>query len=225
MNCPICNAPESYEQPQSGTHCYTTVFTCGTEIDACYGSDEWEYSQRCDEPRRRSFMDKLLYPDTFNVAYAQQKLPELCRKTIFLAGPTPRDKSTPSWRPEAIEFIKNTGYKGWVFAPEMENGWSSDFEYDDQIEWEHSGLQKASVIVFWIPRELKSMPAFTTNIEWGYWVSRKPEKIVLGYPKDSPKMKYMKYYADKLRIPVSHTLKETLENALILLDKINDKNL
>lgn len=53
--------------------------------------------------------------------------------------------------------------------------------YNDQIEWEWKGLTSASCIAFWIPRELKDMPGFTTNIEWGKWYESR--KVVLGYPK------------------------------------------
>lgn len=213
--CPICSAKEKDEQPQCGTHCYTTVYECGCAIDRCFGDNEWwEYSQRCDEPPKRSVMDQLMYPDTFNIAYAQETLPGFCRSSIFLAGPTPRDENTQSWRPEAVEILQKKDFKGWLYIPEMKDGWSSDFEYSNQIEWEEEGLTKAAVIVFWVPRELEKMPAFTTNVEWGYWVAKNPDKLVLGYPKDTPKMNYLDYYAKKLKIPVVHKLDDALDVAL-----------
>ena len=56
MNCPICNKPPLPEnqQPQLGTHAYTTIYECGTEIDRAFGSeeDEWDYSQKCNEPHK-----------------------------------------------------------------------------------------------------------------------------------------------------------------------------
>lgn len=211
MKCPICNTKEKAVQPQSGTHCYTTEFECGTELDFIMGEDGWEYSQRCDRPRQRSFMEQLMYPDKLHIAYAQQDLPQFCKSSIFLAGPTPRDEETKSWRTQALKHIKAMDFKGWVYVPEMEGGWTKDFEYGDQIEWEANALKQASVILFWVPRELKSMPGFTTNVEWGYWVARNPEKLVLGYPKSAEKMKYMQYYADKLGIPSTHNLKEAVE--------------
>ncbi len=218
MKCPICERKEKKEQPQSGTHCYTTVFECGTELDFIIGEEGYEFSQRCDQPRKRSFMEQLQFPDTFNVAYAQQELPQFCKRSIFLAGPTPRDADTPSWRPAAIEYLKKMNFKGWVFVPEMENGWTSDFEYGDQIDWEHNALQRASIILFWVPRELKNMPAFTTNIEWGYWVAKNPNKLILGYPKKTPKMKYMEYYARKLSIPTTNKLEKAIDMAVDRLE-------
>ena len=43
------------------------------------------------------------------------------KKSIFLAGPTPRSKEVKSWRPEAIRLLKEKGFDGVVFVPEFEN--------------------------------------------------------------------------------------------------------
>lgn len=51
------------------------------------------------------------------VIHALQKLP----KSIFLAGPTPRDKNTPSWRPQALEILRDMGFGGPVYVPESAN--------------------------------------------------------------------------------------------------------
>lgn len=223
-NCPICNASQSKEQPQCGTHAYTTVYNCGCKIDGIFNdSTYWEYSQRCDKPVERSFMDQLMYPDTFNIAYAQEDLPGFCRSSIFLAGPTPRDEETPSWRPAAIKRLEQKEFKGWVYVPEMRNGWTTDFEYGNQIDWEAEGLLKAAVVLFWVPRELEKMPAFTTNIEWGYWVAKNPEKLVLGFPQNTPKMNYMEYYAKKLNIPITHELDDAIDIAMNKIISARDK--
>ena len=55
--------------------------------------------------------------------------------------------------------------------------------------WEREGLTKASIIVFWIPRSLPDMPAFTTNVEFGYWLHSK--KIIYGRPDSAVKIKYL----------------------------------
>jgi 8-oxo-dGTP pyrophosphatase MutT (NUDIX family) len=145
------------------------------------------------------------------VIYANEPMPESFSKSIFLAGPTPRDALTKSWRPEAIEMLREIGYDGIVFVPETSDGeWKHN--YDDQIEWEENGLIRSDVIVFWVPRDLEKMPAFTTNIEWGAWY--KSDKCMLGYPVDAPKMRYLKFYADKHGIPVAHDLKSLLQKAV-----------
>ena len=40
---------------------------------------------------------------------------------VFLAGPTPRDDKTKSWRIEAIELFKKYGFGGTLFIPERKD--------------------------------------------------------------------------------------------------------
>lgn len=150
-----------------------------------------------------------------NIIYSRQDIPENIGRSIFLAGPTPREASVQSWRPEAIRILNEMNFDGTIFVPEDSDG-SRKFEYDDQIEWEWNGLSQATCIVFWIPRELVTMPAFTTNIEWGRWYES--GKVVLGYPENTPKMSYLKYCAEKNNIPLSHNLTNTLKSALQKLE-------
>lgn len=58
--CPICNASEIAEQPQPSLHAFTTIFECGCRIDQAFGSDEWVYDQRCDEPMKQRITDDML---------------------------------------------------------------------------------------------------------------------------------------------------------------------
>ncbi len=149
------------------------------------------------------------------IIYSRQDIPEESSPSIFLAGPTPRDNFVNSWRPEAIKILEGLSFKGTIFVPEDSDG-SRKFEYDDQIDWEWEGLKKATCIVFWVPREIQSMPAFTTNIEWGKWYES--GKVVLGYPENTPKMSYFKYCAEKNDISLSQTLTDTLKSALQKID-------
>lgn len=142
------------------------------------------------------------------VVFALQPLP----KSIFLAGPTPRDPSVPSWRPEAIRILEELKFDGHVFVPEADD-WASHDNYDGQIKWELRGLDRASVIVFWVPRDIKTMPAFTTNVEFGLYI--KSGKVVVGWPKDTPKTGYLEHHAIKQGLPIHETLRETLEAAVL----------
>lgn len=143
-----------------------------------------------------------------NVVYARQPLP----KSIFLAGPTPRDPAVLSWRPEALRLLKNIGFKGHVFVPESED-WKPHDDYDGQIEWEWAGIERASTVLFWIPRHLTDMPAFTTNVEFGFTVAS--QKIVLGYPEGSPKCKYLKALAARYSVPVFYSLEDMIYEAAV----------
>ena len=90
-------------------------------------------------------------------------------------------------------------------------------EYDKQVNWELEHLNKANVIMFWIPRDLKNLPGFTTNVEYGMFL--KSGKIVLGYPAGAPKMKYLDMVARMNNVPVSNDLNETIKIALSILNK------
>ncbi|MHC4779054.1 MAG: nucleoside 2-deoxyribosyltransferase domain-containing protein [Planctomycetota bacterium] len=146
-----------------------------------------------------------------HVVYAKQDPPERWNHAIFLAGPTPRDPETPSWRPDALKILEAFGYQGVVFIPEHEDGrWQGS--YQDQVDWEHMGLEMADKIVFWVPRDLRTMPALTTNVEFGNYV--RSGKAVLGHPDGAPKMRYLDWLAGEHDTPVYTTMTETLGNAI-----------
>ncbi len=135
---------------------------------------------------------------------------------IFLAGPTPRKKEVPSWRPSAVAILEKLGYKGTVLVPERED-WTIKFAYEDQVDWEHAGLLNAKAIVIWVPRDMETMPALTTNVEFGYWLAKSPEKIVYGRPPSAPSTRYLDwlYRKDTNRV-VFDTLEATLKQAMSL---------
>lgn len=157
------------------------------------------------------------------VVYTGEEMPEVITKSIFLAGPTPRNnKEQDSWRPDALKILEDKGYDGVVFVPEDRKG-EFKLDYDDQVEWEEKYLNVADCIVFWVPRDLSldskdfpKMAAFTTNVEWGKW--EKSGKVVFGAPKKADKNTYLKYYAEKYSVPVSDTLVDTLESAMDMVD-------
>lgn len=146
--------------------------------------------------------------------YAHENLDYLYGVKIFLAGPTPRDASVKSWRPQAIELLND--FHGYVFVPEPRDGkWLEN--YDDQIEWELIACHRADIILFWIPRDLKTMPAFTTNVEFGMYINEYDNRIVYGHPKDAPKMRHLDYLARREGISIHYTLENTIKEALSLL--------
>ncbi|MFA6437245.1 MAG: nucleoside 2-deoxyribosyltransferase domain-containing protein [Candidatus Paceibacterota bacterium] len=151
------------------------------------------------------------------IVYTGENLPKKIVKSIFLAGPTPRSKETNSWRPEALRILEEKGFNGTVFVPEFRN---RDKEYADDMEentisWEEQALNMADCILFWIPRDLKTMPAFTTDVEYGEWF--KSGKIVLGAPKNAPKMSYLLKRGQKYYIPQATTLENTIDMALAMI--------
>ena len=141
--------------------------------------------------------------------------------SLFLAGPTPRSSTVSSWRPQALDILKEKKFSGLVFVPEDRNHEGSSpsvvFDYPEQIAWERKALKQSGVVIFWIPRDLKDMPAFTTNIEYGF-ISERGQPHVLGYPKEAPKMRYLDWVAQEKGVPIRHTLQDTIETAISMLE-------
>ena len=153
------------------------------------------------------------------VVYVGEDMPQSFTKSIFLAGPTPRNREeVSSWRPDAIKLLDDMGYDGVIFVPEDRDG-KFKLDYNDQIGWEEKYLNVADCIVFWVPRDIShdskgypKMPAFTTNVEWGFW--QDSGKVVLGAPEDAEKMGYLKHYAEEYKVLFSDTLTGTLRSAM-----------
>jgi hypothetical protein len=138
--------------------------------------------------------------------------------SVFLAGPTPRaGTGTPSWRPGAIDALA-TAWTGprplTVLTPESRDGVRAA-HYDDQFSWENLARQLAGAILFWIPRDLATLPGFTTNVEFGHDVTT--GRAVLGCPPGCPnpeRNRYLIHLAHRYAVPVRHTLTDTITAAL-----------
>ncbi len=138
-------------------------------------------------------------------------------KAIFLAGPTPRSKDVISWRKEACDILRDLGFDGVVYDPEYSNMEPRE-NYEDQAMWERMALTEATVIVFWVPRHLPEMPAFTTNVEFGYWLHT--GKAIYGRPDNAEKIKYLDWlYELDYGIKPINDLRELLARAV---KKVND---
>lgn len=135
---------------------------------------------------------------------------------LFLAGPTPRSADVASWRPQALEILQECGYNATVIIPE-DRGFHNrtDFDYAGQIEWERACILRADAVLFWVPRDLADMPAFTTNIEFGM-VSERGQPYVLGYPEGAPKMRYLDHVARSQGASVLHDLRGAVHAAAAL---------
>ncbi|MGH3387921.1 MAG: nucleoside 2-deoxyribosyltransferase domain-containing protein [Actinomadura sp.] len=152
----------------------------------------------------------------FVVVCAREEPPAAWDAAVFLAGPTPRDPGVASWRPEAIDLLQ----RQWagdgrlvVFSPERRSGHYAD--YTDQIDWEERALHRADVVIFWVPRDLATMPALTTNVEWGMW--HDSGRVVFGAPPEAPKNRYLLHYADRFDVPTATTLADTVASGLAII--------
>ena len=140
------------------------------------------------------------------------------KKSIFLAGPTPRGENVESWRTKACQIIEQYGFEGIVYVPEY-SSWKPKTDYVDQAQWERDALANASVIAFWIPRFLPDMPAFTTNVEFGYWLHT--GKVLYGRLDEAKKIKYLDWlYKTDMNIEPFNNLEDLLINSVELANKI-----
>ncbi len=134
---------------------------------------------------------------------------EIKQPAIFLAGPTARlEKPVPSWRLDAVKELEQRQFDGTVFIPEYDT-FHPMRSYTAQVEWEWEALHSSNVIVFWVPRDLETLPAFTTNVEFGFYLGKK--EIVYGRPNNSPKNQYLDWLFTKVVGGKPH---ETLENTI-----------
>lgn len=153
------------------------------------------------------------------VIWAREPLPD--GPAIFLAGPTPGKGGPRSWRWDAFEAIDRLiwapGAAPFAILTPESRGARAD-RYEDQFRWETEARRRATVIMFWIPRDLKTMPGFTTNVEFGLDVPT--GKVVLGCPRDCPnpeRNRYLIHVARRFEAPVCDTLDETARAAVALL--------
>jgi hypothetical protein len=151
-----------------------------------------------------------------NIVYADQPV-DVPHPSIFLAGPTPRAPEVLSWRPEAIALLDSLGYCGTVLVPERRGGWHRG-DYLDQVEWEFAGLEGCSVIVFWVPRDVTTLPGFTTNVEFGRYVGS--GRCVYGRPERAPHTRYLDWLFMKLtKKQPENSLLGTLEAAVVRVSR------
>lgn len=141
------------------------------------------------------------------------------KKSIFLAGPTPRGEQEHSWRKDACHQLEEPGFDGVVYVPEY-SSWKPKEDYVDQAMWERKALAEATIILFWIPRKLPELPAFTTNVEFGYWLPSR--KVIYGRPDNATKIKYLDwlYELDYQKKPFNN-LNELVQAAM---NEVNKRN-
>lgn len=148
------------------------------------------------------------------VVWAREPIP--AGPSVFLAGPTPRaGDGVPSWRPTAVEAIRALWAGSLtVLTPESRGGVRAA-RYDDQFEWETAARTAASVVLFWIPRDVATMPGFTTNVEFGHDATT--GRAVLGCPPgcaNPERNRYLIALARHYGVPVCETLDDTVRTAL-----------
>ncbi|WP_440072291.1 HIT domain-containing protein [Streptosporangium sp. OZ121] len=157
-------------------------------------------------------------PANIRLVCAREPIP--AGPSVFLAGPTP-DKATPvpSWRPDAITELA-AQWDGdqplTVLCPESRGRRRAE-RYEHQVDWESAARGAADAILFWVPRDMKTLPGMTTNVEWG--LDAPTGRAVLGAPSQCPspeRNRYLIYVAYRYGAPVETTLAATVTAALAI---------
>ena len=149
------------------------------------------------------------------IVYSLEEPPQSFTKSIFLAGPTTRSPETKSWRPDALKFLVDKGYDGVVFVPENRDKTYTDFgDTSPYSTWEHRVLDMSDLILFWVPRNLETLPGFTTNVEFGLYAGS--GKALFG-PPSGVKNRYLNFVADKFNVPKFESLEDMIDKALDIL--------
>lgn len=150
------------------------------------------------------------------IVYAHERARGSLARSIFLAGPSPRSAADHDWRKEAIRQLYRFDFTGTVFVPLPSDGvYHETYDHRAQVFWELEYLEKAAVRAFWVPRNLKHLPGYTTNVEFGRFSRLSP--CVLGYPPEAPGMRYLAIIAEIDRVAVYRTLEDTLRAAILAL--------
>lgn len=149
------------------------------------------------------------------LVYSKEEIPQNETKSLFLAGPVPRNDNELSWKKEAIEILNGLGYDGIVYIPEERDGEKFDkSRLEEQVAWEYKCMSGCDAIVFWIPREMREdfeMIALTTNVEFGRFLNT--NKLFCGAPPEAERMEYLKIIS-KDKYEWSDTLEDTLRKTV-----------
>lgn len=139
---------------------------------------------------------------------------------VFLGGPI---QGATNWR----DWIPNFGSDVELINPVRSENIDhlTDYEYHRQVEWETLGLRISDIVLFWIPKEVVSIPgrdyAQTTKIELTENLVR-GKKVVLGIESGVNTRRYLveKY---KFYCGPNSTVGETFDQTMRLLKSEIDK--
>lgn len=134
--------------------------------------------------------------------------------TLFMLGPVPRRADVPSWRPEALDILSRLKYKGTVLIPEWTHP-SKATTFQVQCDWERQCLEKSRRLAFWVPRSMATLPALTTNVEFGMWLGKRPNACRYGRPFWAEHCDYLDWlYIKETGRKPSDTLFDMLQEAI-----------
>ena len=164
-----------------------------------------------------------------NIVFSDMPMPTEQTQSIFLEGPSPRNRDLGDPRHEFVATLNALSFKGTLFIPVPrhrfypgdtfgnEVGWT----YDGQVAWEQSARSMSDVLLCWVDRRIDrtredlGMPGFTTNVEFGE--DRHSGKLVYGRPDGAEKTTYLDDCVIKDGMVVHSTIESACKEALVRL--------
>lgn len=160
------------------------------------------------------FVIIFLECDYMKVIYSMESI-EIEGKSIFLAGPIPRDENAVSWKREALNILEEHGFLGTVFVPEARE-FVPKVDYMDEVMWDKAALDKCDLIIFWVPRKRPYMLGLTTNVEFGYYIGKKD--IIYGRPNTADDIVYLDWlYKEETGKVIYDNLEDLLIQSINIL--------
>lgn len=163
-----------------------------------------------------------------NIIFAGEDFPKYVKKTIFLAGPSPREEAVDDWRNQVVEQLKEKEFDGTIYIPiprkRFYKNYTEDksWTYDNQVEWECLARQRADALLFWIPRNTKGkMPGLTTNIEFGEDL-RFPN-IFYGRPDEAESCRYLDKRIEMQKKEFYNNIDDLINNILKYLGEGSER--
>lgn len=148
-----------------------------------------------------------------------------CPPILFLAGPI---QQAPKWQNEVIESFKEDYNKNLIICNPRRNEEVklTEEEYYNQVNWEHTWLNNAEIILFWFPKKIEINPereyAQTSRFELGEMSDRLKRdsrlNLVVGVEPGFSGERYIRYtFLKKHSIIVNSTLIDTCNQVKHLL--------
>ena len=161
--------------------------------------------------------------------------------SVFLAGPTTPAGYAMSWRRDAVTSLESHagGRSLTVVVPEFRTRAFDDAAEERFgprsepsrvpgmsrcshaiLEWETAGIEGATLVVFWMPFQLRgprdadSLPGFTTRAELARELARASHRLVLGMPPGTLSSSHLRYHAHAAKLHIHATLDDTIAEAV-----------
>jgi hypothetical protein len=153
-----------------------------------------------------------MWSDPYVQCYNDKGLPgrdELEDGSVFLAGPTSRHQTLEyNWRCEAVAYLREAGFKGFIYVPEPRGLEKKDADFTDREYihyWESYRLfgpgmkTGATLKVVWIPRDADELLGLNTNLEFGIILGKvsadEEMSIFVGWPDLAERMGLPAHYS------------------------------